>query len=78
MLLESGPVVVQHSNNETIEISQPLSFPPFQYDEQQAQLSLADEEQRPVLKAAFMEFTELKKRFPQVDEASLGCEYVQR
>ncbi|CAM9168896.1 unnamed protein product [Ectocarpus fasciculatus] len=46
------------------------------YDEQQAQLSLADEEQRPVLKAAFMEFTELKKRFPQVDEASLGCEYV--
>ncbi|CAM9311371.1 unnamed protein product [Ectocarpus sp. 8 AP-2014] len=45
-------------------------------DEQKAQLRLADEEQRPALKAAFMEFTKLKGRFPQVDEASLGCECV--
>ncbi|CAB1096092.1 unnamed protein product [Ectocarpus sp. CCAP 1310/34] len=39
-------------------------------DEQKAQLCLADEEQRPALKAAFKEFTELKGRFPQVDEVS--------
>ncbi|CAN0322817.1 unnamed protein product, partial [Ectocarpus sp. 8 AP-2014] len=44
------------------------------YDEQKAQLCLLEEEQRSSLKAAFAEFTELKRRFPQVDEASLGCE----
>ncbi|CAN0533916.1 unnamed protein product, partial [Ectocarpus sp. 12 AP-2014] len=40
------------------------------YDEQRAQLCLADEEQRPALKAALKEFTELTRRFPQVDEVS--------
>ncbi|CBJ27948.1 conserved unknown protein [Ectocarpus siliculosus] len=39
------------------------------YDEQKAQLCLLEEEQRSSLKAAFAEFTELKRRFPQVDEA---------
>ncbi|CAM9604882.1 unnamed protein product [Ectocarpus sp. 4 AP-2014] len=39
------------------------------YDEQKAQLCLLEEEQRSALKAAFAEFTELKRRFPQVDEA---------
>ncbi|CAM9807274.1 unnamed protein product [Ectocarpus sp. 13 AM-2016] len=48
------------------------------YDEHKAQLCLADEELRPALRAGFMEFTELKRRLPQVDEASVGCQCVQQ
>ncbi|CAN0200779.1 unnamed protein product, partial [Ectocarpus sp. 4 AP-2014] len=46
------------------------------YDEHKAQLCLADEELRPALRAGYMKFTELKRRFPRVDE--LQHDYLAR